>query len=175
MKTCVFGEGMGLFYELTYDADKFRVIEDKAFKFDEENFIASYKLNSQYYISHRILLIPESKSVPIDYEFKGEMDIEIYDKDDQLMLSYKSNNSKKILKSDGDPFVGTFLEYNDVGRLNETAVFAFELGDIPFELIKLKWERLKNMKIIVTVIKPDLELKRYCENATLVVIPNLRK
>ena len=59
-------------------------------------------------------------------------------------------------------------------RKNARSTFAYELGDIPFELIRLKWKRLKDMKIKVAVIKPDKGLQEFCENAILVIIPDLR-
>ena len=38
---------------------------------------------------------------------------------------------------------------------------------------RLKWNRLKNLQIQITVTKTDEQLRSFCENAELVVIPDL--
>ena len=171
---CNFAEGLRLFYR--YNKNEIRVVEDSDFLFYEEEHTASYKLNSKYYVSHRILLIPESKSVPVHYEFDGEMLIEIYDKNLQLLHSFKANKPMSILRGGKDDDFNDYLIY--IGprftTSNATSVFAFELGKIPFRLIRLKWSRLKNLQIKVTVLQPEENLREFCDSASLVIIPDLR-
>jgi hypothetical protein len=172
LHACFLGEGMRLFY--TYNKDEIRVIEDKDFFFYKEGYTASYKLNSKYYVSHRILLIPESKSVPVQHKFDGEMLIEIYDKNHQLLHFFKANKPINLLREGEDDYFDDYLVYIGKNTSHATSVFAFELGEIPFSLIRLKWSRLKNMEIKITVLKPEKGLLKFCDKATLVIIPDLR-
>jgi hypothetical protein len=105
----IFGEGLRLFY--TYNKDEIRVVEDSDFLFYKEGYTTSYKLNSKYYVSHRILLIPESKSVPVQYKFDGEMLIEIYDKNLQLLRSFKVNKPINLLRKGEDKILHMKLLY----------------------------------------------------------------
>lgn len=168
---CIFGEGMRLFY--TYNKNEIRVVEDSDFVFYEEGYSTSYKLNTKYYVSHRILLIPKSKSVPIQYEFDGEMLIEIFE-NKQLLHSFEVNKPVNLLREGNDDYFDDYLVYIGKNSSYSTSVFAFELGGIPFNLIRLKWSRLKNMEIKVTVLKPEKGLLEFCDEATLVIIPDLR-
>ena len=169
---CVFDELSKLFY--AYNKDEVRVVEDSDFPFYEKNYTEKYKLNSKYYLSHRILLIPDSKSIPIHYEFDGEMLIEIFDKNHQLLHSFKTNKPINLLREGTDDYFEDYLIYIGKNTSHVTSVFAFELGEIPFDLIRLKWNRLKNMKIKITVLKPEKKLLEFCDRATLVIIPDLR-
>ena len=172
LHNCVLGEGLRLFY--TYNKDEIRVVEDSDFLFYKEGYTASYKLNSKYYVSHRILLIPESKSVPVQYEFNGEMLIEIYDKNHRLLHSFKVNKPVNLLREGKDDYFDDYLVYIGKNTSHVTSVFSFELGEIPFSLIRLKWSRLKDMEIKITVLKPEKGLLEFCDRATLVIIPDLR-
>ena len=169
---CIFGEGLRLYYLETYNKDEIRVIENGEFLFYKMGFATSYKLNSRYYVSHRILLIPGTKSVPVQYEFNGKIFIEIYDKNDKLLHSFKTNKPTNRLRQGKDDNYTTYLSYNWNYASNATSTFAFELGEIPFDLIRLKWSRLKSM--VVTVLEPEKDLLEFCDKATLVVIPDLR-
>lgn len=170
--SCIFNEGMKLFY--SYNEDKIRVIEDDNFLFYKEGYTANYKLNSKYYLSHRILLIPESKLVPVEYVFDGKMLIELYDKSHQLLYSFEVDHPENLLRQRNDDNFDNYLVYPGSNTPYATSLFAFELGKIPFDLIRLKWSRLKNMEIKVTVLKPDKDLLEFCDKAALVVIPDLR-
>ena len=169
---CIFGEGMRLFY--TYNKDEVRVVKDHNFHFYEEGYTTSYKLNSKYYVSHRILLIPNSKSVPVDYEFNGKILVEIYDKNHQLLHSFEADKPINILREGNEDYFEDYLVYIGKNTSKATSVFAFELGQIPFDLIRLKWSRLKNMEVKITVLKPEKGLLKFCDKATLVIIPDLR-
>lgn len=172
---CCFAGGIKrVYYNLTYNKDRIRVIENNNFLFYEEGYTGSYKLNSKYYVPHRILLIPESKLVPVQYEFDGEILIEIYDDDNKLLYSFKVNKPKKLLREGkDDDYYGNYLVYNGKNTSHASSIFAFELGEIPFDLIRFKWNRLKNMKIKITVLRADKCLKEFCDRVALVIIPNL--
>jgi energy-coupling factor transporter transmembrane protein EcfT len=169
---CIFYEGMKLFY--TYDVDEIRVVEDSSFLFDEMGYSASYKLNSKYYLSHRILLIPEPSTIPVEYEYNGQMLIEIFDKNKQLLHSFKADKPGSLLRLTENDYIDNYMAYAGSNYSHSTSVFAFELGEIPFNLIRLKRSRLKNMVIKVTVLKPEKGLQEFCEKATLVIVPDLR-
>jgi len=115
------------------------------------------------------LLIPQSKAVPVEYKFDGEMLIEIYDKNCQLLHSFKTNKPVNLLREGNDDYFEDYLVYIGKNTSHVTSVFAFELGEIPFDLIRLKWSRLKNMEIKITVVKPDNALLEFCDKATLVL------
>jgi hypothetical protein len=168
----VFYAGFKLFY--TYEKDKIRVVEDAEFLFDQKDHTESYKLNSSYYASHRMLLIPESKSVPVEYEFRGKIYIEMYDKDQNLLHSVKVDEPDKIFRQGKEDRFENYVLYKGPDKSFASSVFAFELGEIPFELIRLKWRRLKSMTIKITVIEPEKGLLQYCDRASLVIIPDLR-
>jgi hypothetical protein len=169
---CIYHEGLKLFY--TYDVDEIRVLEESDFPFYEESYSASYKFNSKYYLSHRILLIPESKSVPVQYDFDGEMLIEIFDKNEQLLHSFNVSEPEKLFRKGKDDYFDDYLVYIGENDSHATSVFAFELGEIPFNLIRLKWSRLKNMDVKITVLKSEKGLQEFCDKATLVIVPDLR-
>jgi hypothetical protein len=157
-----------------YDADKVRVAVDPNFHFFEKGYTKSLKLNSKYYVPHRILLIPNSKTVPVDYEFRGKLFIEFYDKDGDLLHSFTVNKPQKVLRKGKEDYFGNYLVY--VSRLkpsNANSLFAFDLGEIPFNLFRLNWARLKSMKIKITVVEPDIDLRQYCDTSTLIIIPDL--
>ncbi len=162
-----------IYYLWKYDENEIRVVEDDDFAFYKEGYSKIYDLGSDYYIAHRILLIPESKSVPIEYEYNGEILIEIFDSNSNLLQSTLVNEFNAIWRRGNSDHHGNYLIYGGTQRKDANSVFAFELGDIPFDLIRLKWKRLKDMKIKVTVIKPDKGLQEFCESATLVIIPDL--
>ncbi len=170
-----FGGGIKRVYyrHWRYDKNKVRVVEDDNFLFYKDGYSNIYTLNSSYYVAHRILLIPESKSVPIEYEYSGEILIEIFDGNSNLLQSTLVNNFNVIWRRGGDYYQGSYLIYGETQRRHASSVFGFELGRIPFDLIRLKWKRLKNMKIRVTVTKPDKDLQKFCKSATLVIIPDL--
>jgi hypothetical protein len=130
-------------------------------------------LNSGYYASHRILLIPESKFVPVEYEFRGEICIEVYDKDHKLLHSVKVNDPAKIFRSGTEDYFPDYVLYKGPDKSFASSMFAFELGEIPFDLVRLKWYRLKSMEIRVTVLEPEEGLLQYCDSASLVIIPDL--
>jgi hypothetical protein len=158
-----------------YDAGKVRVAVDPNFNFFEEGYTKSLKLNSKYYISHRILLIPNSKTVPVDYEFKGEIFIECCDKNGKNLHSFTVKKPEKVLRKGKEDYFGNYLVYvSRYNPSNASSLFAFELGEIPFELFCMKWNRLKEMQIRITVIKADEQLKSFCDSAELIVIPDLR-
>ncbi len=130
-------------------------------------------MNSGYYASHRILLIPESKFVPVEYEFRGEICIEVYDKDHKLLHSVKVNDPAKIFRSGTEDYFPDYVLYKGPDKSFASSMFAFELGEIPFDLVRLKWYRLKSMEIRVTVLEPEEGLLQYCDSASLVIIPDL--
>jgi hypothetical protein len=173
---CFAGGGIKVLYYnfWKYDDNKVRVVEDVNFLFYKEGYSKTYSLNSDYYVAHRILLIPETKTVPINYEYSGEVLVEIYE-GNNLLQSTKMNNFNAILRrKEGGDYYGNYLIYLGKEHRYASSVFAFELGYIPFDLIRLKWNRLRDMKIKIAVIKPDKGLKEFCESATLVIIPDLR-
>lgn len=172
LSNLVLSEGMRLFYK--YDKDAIRVVKDNNFLFYQQGYTETYKLSSKYYVSHRILLIPESKSVPVQYEFDGEMRIEIYDINKKFLYSYVTNKPVNILREETEDCFEDYLIYIGKNTSRVTSVFAFELGEIPFDLIRLKWSRLNNMEIKITVLKPAKNLLEFCNRATLVIIPDLR-
>lgn len=163
------------YFHFKYDKDKIRVLEEKDFPFYKVGFSKSYTLNSSYYVPHRLLLIPESKSVPVQYEFGGEILVEIYDKKDVLLHSFTVDKPINIYRKEKEDYYGNYMIYCGGQRRDSSSIFAFELGEISFNIIRFKWDRLKNMVIKVTVIKPDENLKEYCDSATLVIIPDLQK
>jgi len=173
----IFSEGgfRRLYYFATYNKDEIRVIEDNVFLFYEEGHTKSYELNSKYYVAHRILLIPKSKSVPVQYKFDGELLVEIYDKKNKLLHSFKTNKPINLLREGNDDYFGDYLVYRGKNTSQATSVFAFELGEIPFSLIRFKRSRLKNMEIKITVLRAEKKLKEYCDIATLIIIPDLGK
>lgn len=162
------------YFHVTYDKDKVQVVEDAEFPFFQEAHSQEYQLNSSYYGPHRILLIPESKLVPVDYEFTSSFFIEIFDSNDNLLMSFTTDDPRSIFRKNKDDYYGNHLIYCGKQRRVASSVFAFELGEIPFDLIRLKWNRLKNMKIKITVIEPEKGLLEFCDKATLVIIPDLR-
>jgi hypothetical protein len=170
-----FGGGIKRIYynHWRYDKNKVRVVEDDNFLFYRDGYSKIYTLNSSYYVAHRILLIPESKSVPIEFEYSGEIRIEIFDSNNNLLKSTLVNNFNVIWRKGNSDYYGNHLIYGGKQRRYASSVFAFELGTIPFDLVRLKWKRLKNMKIRITVIKPDKDLQKFCKSATLVIIPDL--
>lgn len=174
---CFAGGGFKVLYYnfYGYDPNKVRVVEDSDFLFSKKGYSRTYILNSDFYVGHRILLIPEAKTVPIEYEYSGEILIEIFDSNNSLLQSSRVNRFNVILrrKKEGD-FYGNYLIYVGRAPRNASSVFAFELGDIPFDLVRLKWKRLRSMKVRVTVVKPDKGLQELSESATLVIIPDLR-
>ena len=156
-----------------YDENKIRVVTDKNFLFYEEGHTASYNLNSNYGVAHRILLIPESKTVPVGYQFQGELLIELYD-DAELLHSTIINTPMHLLRdTDNDDFKN-YWAYLGCTGLHPTSVFAFELGEIPFSIIRPRRGKLENIEIKITVLKRDEKLKQYCDKATLIIIPDLR-
>lgn len=161
-------------YLQTYHKDKIRVVEDSDFRFYEEGYTVSYRLNSKYSVAHRILLMPESKSVPIDYEFDGELLIEIYDINDGLLKSYKVIQSDNILREGDEDSFKDYIPYIGLYSSRSSSVFAFELGEIPFSIIRPRRGKLENLEIKITVLKPDEKLKEYCDKATIIIIPDLR-
>jgi len=176
LHNCVFSEAgfRGLYYLATYNENEIRVVEDNDFHFYEEGYVKSYKLNSKYYIAHRILLIPETKLVPVQYKFDGEMLIEIYD-GKKLLHSFRTSKPINLLREGNEDYLGDYLVYRGKNTSHVTSVFAFELGEIPFNLIRFKWNRLKNMDIKITVLRAEKKLKEYCNIATLIIIPDLVK
>ena len=168
----IFCFGFMPFY--TYDKEEIRVVEDTNFIFYEKGYIANYVLDSKYYAAHRILLIPGSELVPVGYNFNGEMLVEIYDKDNQLLYSFAVNDFEKLFRDDEQYHFEDYLVYIGSHISRSSSIFAFEVGEIPFDLINLKPQRLKNMKIKITVLKPDEGLLEYCDTATLVIIPDLK-
>jgi hypothetical protein len=171
--SCILGEGMKLFY--SYDVDEVRVVEDSNFHFEEKGYSAIYKLKSKYYLSHRILLMPESNSVPVDYKFEGEMFIEISDNNKQLLHSFKTDKPENILRITEYDYIDNYMAYAGNNYPHATSVFAVELGVIPFDIIRLKWSRLKNMEVKITVLKAEKGLQEFCDKATLVIVPDLKK
>lgn len=171
-----FGEGglKRIYYIETYDKDKVRVVDDDDFIFYEEGYARTYKLNSTYCLSHRILLIPDSILVPVQYEFNGEILIEIFDNHNEPLYSFKVIKPINLLREGKDDYYGNYLVYNGKQSSRSTSVFAFELGDVPYKLIGFRRNRLKDMEIKVTVLRPDQNLREFCESAELVIIPDLR-
>ena len=170
-----FAGGMKCIYYnfINYDADEVRVVESEGFVFDEKNYSHTYILDSDYYVPHRILLMPDSKNVPTDYQYGGEFVVEFYE-DDTLLKSVKMSHIDKILRYKDDDYYDNYLVFTGTQAKTAKSIFAFEIGEIPFDLIRLKWGRLKTLKIKITVLEPDMELKEYCDSATLLIIPDLR-
>ncbi len=161
------------YFHYKYDKDTIRIVEDKDFPYNVEGYSQIYTLNSSYYVPHRILLIPESKSVPLHYEFCGEILVEIYDKNNNLVYSFTAAKPFNIHRKEKEDYYGNYLIYGKRQFRNATSIFAFELGEIPFSIIRLRWDRLKNMQIRITVLKSDENLQKYCDSVTLVIIPSL--
>lgn len=153
----------------TYNEEEIRVVEDTDFLFFKSGHSESYSLNSKYYCAHRVLLIPNSKKVPLQYEFKGDIFVEVYSKNNKLLDSFNFKHPKKILREGIDDNFGDYSIYRGKNTSRSTSVFAFESAEIPFH-----WVGLKNMKVKLTVIKPDKDLLEFCDSATLAVIPDLR-
>lgn len=163
-----------LYYACNYDSKEIRVVEGNDFKFHKKGYSESYQMDSEYYIKHRILLIPESKSIPVQYKFSGKMLVEFYDEKGLLLDSFEVSKPVKLFREEEDDYYDDYLIYRGKNSSFITSVFAFELGEIPFDLIRGKQERLKNMKIKITVLSPEEGLLEYCDSATLIVIPDLR-
>ncbi len=161
-----------VYYFATYDPNKIRVVEDNDFRFYEKGYSCSYRLESEYYIAHRILLIPETKSVPIGYEYNGKVLVEIF-ANEQLVKSFHTNEVKNILREGEEDFYGDYLIYRGKNTSFTTSVFAFELGNIPFSIFKENRKENGNIRINFTVINPDGMLLDYCDRAILVIIPDL--
>ena len=172
------GASKRLYYNFwNYNSDKIRAVDDNDFLFYKEGYSKTYTLNSDYYMSHRILLIPESKTVPIGYKYNGEFLIEILDNNNNLLKSTRVDTFGTILRrkeSEGGDYFNNYLIYVGKEPRDAGSVFAFEIGEMPFDLIRLKWGRLKNMKIKVSIVKPENGLLEYCDTARLVIIPDLR-
>lgn len=175
-----FGEGATkrLYYNFWhYNGDKIRIVEDEDFPFYEEGYSKIYILNSDYYVSHRVLLVPNSKSVPVDYEYKGEFLVELFDCNDNLLKAVKVDEFSTVLRQKDrkiDNYNSNYMLYVGSQTQDAGSIFAFEIGEIPFDLIRFKWHRLKNVKIKLTVLKSENRMKMYCENATVIIIPDLR-
>jgi len=102
------------------------------------------------------------------------MFIEIFDKNKRHLYSFKTSQVRNLLREGEKDYFGNYLVYNGKNSSSASSVFAFELGEIPFDLIRLKWSRLKNMEIKIAVLKPEKGLLEFCDKATLVIIPDLR-
>ncbi len=163
-----------IYYFDTYKANEVRVVEDNNFLFYEDGYSKEYTLNSKYYIAHRILLIPDSKSVPVDYKFDGRIHVEMFDKEMQLLHSFDVDKPVNLLREGTEDYFVDYLVYNGYNSSHVTSVFAFELGSIPFDLFRSHKERLKNMKIRVTILRPEMKLLEHCDKVTLVIIPDLQ-
>ena len=159
-----------------YYNDTVRVVDDSDFKLYEPGYSKTYTLNSSYYVSHRILLVPDSKSVPVDYDYKGEFLIEMFDGSGRPLKSTRTGNIGKIFRGkgiDADHY-GNYMVYVGSQLKKAGSVYAFEIGEIPFDLLCLKWSRLKTMQVRVSVVKADERLREFCQSASLVIIPDLR-
>jgi len=119
-------------------------------------------------------LIPETKTVPIKYEYSGEIIIQIYDGNNLLRSTKVTKYNPILRRKENSDYYGNYLIYVGKAPRYASSVLAFELGYIPFDLIRLKRNRLRDMQIKITVTKPDKGLKDFCESATLVIIPDLR-
>jgi len=98
-------------YLTKYNKAEIRVVEDSNFPFYKEGHSSSYKLNSKYYVSHRILLIPDSKSIPTCYEYKGDFRIEIYSSQGQLLYTCETSQPETILRARNNDSFETYLIY----------------------------------------------------------------
>ncbi len=160
-----------LYYLVAYKPNDIRVVEDDNFHFYQKEYCQDYTLDSKYYIAHRLLLIPDSKSVPIDYKFDGNIRIEIFDDKMQLLNSFDVDKPPKLFREGTEDYFDNYLMYNNYNSSYATSMFAFELGEIPFELLR---SHKDGLKIRVTVLMPERKLLEYTDKATLVIIPDLR-
>ena len=161
-----------VYYNAFYEPNEVQVAVDPNFHFFKKGYTADLKLDSKYYVSHRILLFIKSKNVPVDYHFSGQIKIEFFIKD-ELLESFLVESPANIWRREEYDYYGNYLVYGTTQKRFAKSTRAFELAEIPFNLFCLKWSRLKNMRIRVTVIKPDEGLQEFCESATLVIIPDL--
>jgi hypothetical protein len=164
-----------IFYTLTYDKDKIRVVEDVNFPVLQSGFEKEYNLDSDYYVNHRILLIPHSREIPADYVYDGEFSIELFNSSGELLNLQDIEKPISVLRPNCDKdYFGKYIIYVGVPPSKAGSVFAFEIGEIPFDIIRLKPNRLHNMKVKITAVKVDQNISQYCQEATLVIIPDLR-
>ena len=136
---CFFAGGVKrLYYVQMYNKDKIRVVEDLGFHYDVKGYSQEYALNSSYYVPHRILLIPESKLVPVDYEFSGSFLIELFDSKGNPLKSFVVEKPRSIFRKNNVDYYGNYLIYHGKQRKVASSIFAFDLGEIPFQFDTLK-------------------------------------
>lgn len=170
---CFFGGGFKrIYYNVFYEPNGVQVAVDSNFRFYEKGYTADLKLNSRYYVPHRILLYIKTKNVPVDYNYSGQIKLELFIKD-KLLESYLVESPVNLWRREDDYF-GNYTAYGTTQERFAESTRAFELAEITFNLFRFKWGRLKNMRIRATVIEPDKQLKQFCDNAELVIVPDLR-
>lgn len=162
-----------VYYNAFYESNDVQVAVDPNFHFFEKGYTADLKLDSKYYISHRVLLFIKSKNVPVDYHFSGQIKFELFIKD-KLIKSFLVESAANLWRREEYDYYGNYMVYGTTQKRFAKSTRAFELAEIPFKLFCLKWGRLTNMKIMVTVVKADEQLKSFCDSAELIVIPDLR-
>jgi len=153
----------------TYNEADIRTLEDADFRFYELGYSRSYSLNSKYYCAHRMLLMPASTQVPVQCEFKGKILVEVYSDSNKLLESFSFEHPKKLLREGLNDTFDDYSIYRGRNTAQSTSVFAFESDGIAF-----RWGGLRNMRVKLTVTKPDNELLEFCDSAALIIIPDLR-
>jgi hypothetical protein len=170
-----FGGGFKrIYYRHFCEPDSWQVVKDDDFPVGREGFVKKYKLSSDYYVPHRILLVPNCFDVPADYELKGQFQIDIFDEKGNLLERQESKKAVNICRSGKDDYYGNYMAYIGTQPKKAASIYGFEIGYIPFNLIRLKPGRTKNMEIEITVIEPAYELNEFCGEVSLLIIPDLR-
>jgi len=135
-----------------------RAVVDLNFKFFEEGYSVSKKIEKSYPLPHLLILVPSkfTDSLPLDFVFKGEFEIKIF-REEELVYRKTTNGAINYCKhgQDGKP----------------SQFYYFQISQLPFPLGGKAYE---NLTVKVTVLKTDLDLSRYIDTAGLYLAADLR-
>lgn len=121
------------------------------FRFTQEGFSKEYSLDIKYYDLYRLGIISTKRNIPAKYEFMELLKLEFFHNND-LIFEHNLASVSRIYYSGKD--------LDHIERL--------DLLDFEFPINK-KYK--KNIKMRLTVLKPDLELLPYIDSLQIYVAP----
>jgi len=134
-----------------------RIIIEKKFKLCQEGYCLEKTFSSPYFLPHYITFGIDNftNKIPIDYEYKGKLKIELIRKNKIVYTETVENLTNRFKYENGKALYTSY----------------FVAAKIPFPL---KGKRYENIRIRVVVLKVDPELLNYIDSAELRLFPDLK-
>lgn len=125
------------------------ILVDNDFVLTEEGFSKEYKLNFKYYDSYWIGVLGKESNIPSEYKFRGVIKVEFFQNNNLI--------SEHVISS----ALRAYSAGKDIDHIRRFEIYQFQYP------INNKFK--DDIKLKLTVLKPDLELLPYIDSLQLYV------